>query len=93
MIFPQKSGRLSGSFLLHLRWRKVVESRVDALVIVEAFDVLKQVPFCRLSSFIVAVMNKSGFERVEKLSIGALPQQLPLRDIDGVMSAGAKAFW
>ena len=66
LIFPRKSGRLLGGFLLHLFRRQVVDGGMDTWPIVVAFDVLKQVPFGLLLGCVVFVMNELGFERVEK---------------------------
>lgn len=72
VILRRKNGQLLGGFLLHLLWREIAESGMEALPIVEAFDVLKQVSFRVLLGCIVFVMNKLDLQRVEKAFHGGV---------------------
>jgi len=65
---------------------------VEAVGIGEAFDGPEQITTCGIACRVDLVVHPLDLERVEKLSMGALPWQLPLRLMDEAMPA-ASGTW
>jgi transposase-like protein len=77
---------------LHVHWGEVAQSGVQAAGVIEAFDVGEQVSARFGAGGVHSMVYPFGLRVWKKLSIGALSQQSPLRLMEGVIPAAARAW-